>query len=174
MGGAVTAHSTRLVPVGRVSGAYGIKGWLRVRSATEPREQILAYAPWHVRLGAAWVTREIQAGRARGDEVLVKVVGVDDRASAERYLGADVAVSRCQLPALDADEYYWCDLIGLEVVDGRGHCLGRVERLMETGANDVLVVTGERERLIPFVMQQVVLDVDTRQGRIIVDWDPDF
>ena len=87
--------------------------------------------------------------------------------------GADVAVHRRQLPAAEAGRYYWVDLIGLSVVNREGIALGTVIALMETGANDVLVVQGERERLIPFVLGRVVLDVDLEAGVIEVDWLPD-
>lgn len=171
---AVSRPPARLLPIGRITGVYGVKGWLRVRSATEPRERILRYAPWQVRLHGDWVARTLEGGRVQGESILVKLVGVDDRETAQGWVGADIAICRAQLPELDEDEFYWCDLVGLEVRDARGRTLGTVAQLMETGANDVLVVRGAREHLIPFVMKQVVREVDVHRGRIIVDWDPNF
>lgn len=170
----MTEQPARLVAVGRITGVYGVKGWLRVRSATEPPERILAYAPWQVERGGEWTASEIERTRAQGEGLLVKFTGVEDRETARGYVGADISVYRTQLPPPGEDEFYWCDLIGLEVTDDRGRRLGTVQRLMETGANDVLVVSAERERLIPFVMHQVVLEVNVPRGRIVVAWDPDF
>jgi 16S rRNA processing protein RimM len=105
---------------------------------------------------------------------VAKLATVNDRDEARVLVGADIAVDRCQLPALAKDEYYWNDLVGFDVVTQNGASLGRVTGLMETGANDVLVVSGDRERLVPFIRNRVVLEVDAEARRIEVDWDPDF
>lgn len=162
------------VNVGRVSGVYGVRGWVRVRSDCEPMEQLLAYSPWQLGSGGGWRAYVLETGRAHGPGLVAKLASVDDREQAKALVGADIAVERGQLPALTDDEYYWNDLVGLGVVTRDGRELGRVTGLMETGANDVLVVGGERERLIPYIPGQVVLRVDTRAGRIEVDWDPEF
>jgi 16S rRNA processing protein RimM len=162
------------VTVGRVSGVYGVRGWLRVRSDCEPMEQLLEYAPWQMHTASGWHSVVLESGRIHGRALLVKLVHVEDREQARELVGSDIAVDRSQLPVLAEDEYYWNDLIGLGVVTRDGEQLGRVSGLMQTGTNDVLVVSGDRERLIPFIREQVVLAVDARAGRIEVDWDPDF
>jgi len=163
----------RLVVVGQVSGPFGVQGWVRVRSYTEPRENILGYSPWRLRVAGEWVSMAVLAGRRQGRGIVARLEVSGDRDTAERLLGADIAISREQLPAPEPDAYYWADLIGLEVLTREGVRLGRVAALMQTGANDVLVVAGERERLLPFIAE-VVLDVDLRGGRVQVDWDPSF
>ena len=162
------------VTVGRVSGAYGVRGWLKVRSDCEPAEQLLGYSPWQLETDGDWRSHVLEAGRVHGAGLVVKLAAVDDRERARALVGADIAVDRSQLPALEVGEHYWADLIGLAVVTRDGESLGRVTGLMATGANDVLVVGGERERLVPFIDGQVVLDVDREAGRIEVDWDPTF
>ena len=162
------------VSMGQVSGVYGVRGWLRVRSDCEPLEQLLDYSPWQLKTAAGWSSHALEDGKPHGPGLVAKLATVDDRDMARKLVGADIAVERSQLPALAEDEYYWNDLIGLAVVTHKGVGLGQVSRLMRTGANDVLVVSGDRERLIPIVWDQVVLKVDARARRIEVDWDPDF
>ena len=162
------------VTMGRVSGVYGVRGWLRVRSDCEPMERLLEYAPWQLKTGTGWRSHVLEDGKAHGPGLVAKLANVDDREQARELVGSDIAVDREQLPALAEDEYYWNDLIGLGVVTRGGEELGRVTGLMQTGANDVLVVSGDRERLIPFIRGQVVLAVDASARRIEVDWDADF
>ena len=162
------------VTVGRVSGAFGVRGWLKVRSDCEPVEQLLKYSPWQMKTGTGWRSHVLVDGKIHGPGLVAKLEDIDDRDQARGLAGADIAVDRSQLPVLAEDEYYWNDLIGLGVVTRDGQELGRVSGLMQTGTNDVLVVSGERERLIPFIREQVVLAVDAEARRIEVDWDPDF
>lgn len=165
------AWAGRRVPIGRVSGAYGVHGWLKVRSATEPPSRILEYRPWQLGRGGDWKSFDVLGGRPHGAAFVAQLEGLEDRESAQRLAGADIAVSRTQLPALAPDEYYWCDLVGLEVEDANGSPLGRVRRLMETGAHDVMVVReGGTEVLIPFVPGRSVRRVDFETGTIVVDW----
>ena len=163
-----------MVRLGRIGGAYGLHGWVHVRSATDGPERILDYSPWSIDRGGEWREFEVVSGRPHGPGLVAKLAGCDDRDCAQALAGSDIAVPRDRLPALDTDEYYWVDLIGLTVVTTRGLELGRVSRMLETGANDVLVVDGERERLIPYVPGEVVVAVDEREGEIRVDWDPEF
>ena len=160
--------------MGRVSGAWGVRGWLRVRSDCEPAEQLLDYSTWRLKTAEGWRSHALEAGRTHGTGLVVKLAAIDDRERARALAGADIAVERSALPALAEGEYYWADLIGLAVVTRDGRALGRVSGLMATGANDVLVVDGDRERLVPFIDGQVVLEVDLRMRRIEVDWDPAF
>jgi 16S rRNA processing protein RimM len=170
----MTENARDLVLVGRIVGLYGVRGWVKVHSYAAGREQILAYDPWHLRIGGEWCPKRLAAGREHGKGIVVQFEGVVDRDMAAGLVGADIAVHRDQLEPLAPGEYYWIDLIGLRVVTGAGVELGRVDHLLETGANDVLVVHGERERLIPYVPGEVVVKVDLEAGVIEVDWDPDF
>lgn len=164
----------QLVVMGRVSGLYGIKGWVRIYSHTSPREGILGYSPWYLKRDGIWTTYEVVTGRTQGKGVVAKLSGIGDRDEAAALLDAEIAVTRSQLGKPEPGEYFWSDLEGLEVLTLDGQVLGRVSHLFETGANDVMVVTNERERLIPFVEPQVVREVDLEARRIVVDWDPEF
>ena len=151
-----------------------MRGWVRVFSYTEPRDNIVNYQPWYLKRQGQWQQRELAEGRRHGKGVVAHLQGCDDRNAAALLIGADIGVRRGQLPPVAAGEYYWSDLQGLEVVTLQGECLGTVDHLFETGANDVLVVKGEREHLIPFVPGHVVQDVDLDRRQIRVDWDKDF
>jgi 16S rRNA processing protein RimM len=165
---------TGLAVVGRISGLYGVRGWLRVFSYTEPRDSIVGYNPWLIHTDGQWRPVEVEDGRAQGKGVVVKLVGCDDRDAAARLLGVDIAVRREQFGELAPGEYFWADLEGLRVVTCAGVDLGVVDHLLETGANDVVVVRGERERLIPFIQGEVIRNIDLQRGLMEVDWDPDF
>lgn len=165
------AASSRVV-LGRVSGVYGVKGWVKIYSETDPREGILRYRPWL--LGPERIPRRIAEGKRHGKGVVARFDGCEDRDQAALLIGQEIAVERGQLPPPRADEFYWIDLEGLSVVNLEGVELGRVSHLFPTGANDVIVVEGDRERLLPFHWDGVVKDVDFEQGRIQVDWDPEF
>ncbi len=160
------------VVLGHISGFYGVKGWVKVFSETDPRAGILKYSPWL--LGPDAKPCRIAEGRQHGKGVIVRLEGCEDREQAAHFIGQEIAIDAGQLPPAQADEPYWIDLEGLAVVTTDGVDLGRVSHVFATGANDVLVVEGERERLIPFVWKDVVKDVDLEQGRIQVDWDPTF
>jgi 16S rRNA processing protein RimM len=162
------------IQVGRISGLFGVKGWVRVYSYTQPRDNIIRYTPWSVMLPEGWRTLVLGEGRRHGKGVVARLEGVDDREAAAALLGAEVAIHRDQLRPLGQGEFYWSDLIGLRVVNHRGEGMGVVVDLLETGAHDVLVVQGERERLIPFVQGQVVTAVEPQAGTIRVDWELDY
>jgi 16S rRNA processing protein RimM len=170
----VARSDSELIRLGHIAGAYGVRGWVRVASHTDPAAGILDHRVWRIRVDGTWVEVDVTAGRRHPRGVVAKLEGCDDRDTAESYSGAEIAVPRARLPALGEGDYYWTDLIGVSVVTRDGTILGVVDRLMHTGANDVLVVKGERETLIPFVEDQVVLKVDVDGGRITVDWDPEF
>ncbi len=170
----VDEGSARKVIVGRVAGVYGVRGWVKVLSYTEPPEQILDFQPWLVGDGATWRSMSMTAGRVHGKGLVAQLATIQDRDVAATLVGAEIAVRREQLPALARDEYYWTDLEGLQVVTTEGIELGVVDHFFETGANDVMVVQGERQRLIPYVRDDVVRAVDLVHGRLVVDWDPEF
>ncbi|MEZ5558331.1 MAG: ribosome maturation factor RimM [Pseudomonadales bacterium] len=169
---------TDWVVVGRIGGAYGVQGWVRVTSFTEPAGNLLDYRPWRAQQRDRWSDVEVLDVRTHGSGLVARLGGVTDRDAAQRLAGCLIAVPRAALPATEADEYYWRDLIGLEVRDRDGALLGYVDHLLETGAHDVLVVQNRAEsdtrppsspRLIPFVAQFVVR-VDLAAGELIVDW----
>lgn len=162
------------VVLGRVSGLFGVQGWVRVFSHTEPREGIIRYNPVFLRQHDEWRPFEIEDGRAHGPGVVLKFVGCEDRDQATVLLQSEIAVRRAQLPPPEPGEYYWADLKGLRVVTLDGMELGTVDSLFKTGANDVVVVRGERERLVPFIRGQVITEIDLEQRLLRVDWDPDF
>ena len=170
----VTDDRSDILIVGRINGLYGVRGWLKVYSYTDPRENIVGYTPWLVGTEGQWRNVEIEDGRAQGKGVVVKLAGCDDRDGAAMLVGLDIAVRRDQLERLGAGEYYWADLEGLRVVTVGGIELGIVDHLFETGANDVVVVRGDRERLVPFIRDQVIRKIDLQRGVMEVDWDPDF
>lgn len=162
------------VVLGRVSGLFGLQGWVRVFSHTEPREGIARYNPVFLQRKGEWQPFKIEAGRVHGAGVVLKFIDFDDRDQAATLVQSDIAVHRAQLPPPRPGEYYWADLEGLRVVTLEGVELGVVDHLLATGANDVLVVKGERERLLPFVQGQVIVEIDFEQRLLRVDWDPDF
>ncbi len=164
-----------LVKMGRVTGVFGIKGWLKVYSETQPLDNILQYKSWILDLDTQSFTVEPVQGKRHGKGVIVKLKGYDDRNQAETLKGAVIAVRREQLADLSEDgEYYWTDLEGLQVSNLSGLDLGVISHLFETGSNDVMVVRGDRERLIPYIWEQVVKTVDLPTKQMVVDWDPDF
>jgi 16S rRNA processing protein RimM len=170
----VSAKTQKWVTLGRVSGAFGVKGWFKVQSYTEPRDNIVGFGTWTLRLRGVDRAFEVDDGHEHAGGVVAKLRGVDDRDAARLWLGADIVVERERLPAVRAGEFYWTDLEGLEVRTTSGATLGKVEDLLATGANDVLVVGGAPERLIPFVLGPVVKEVDLAAGLIVVDWSADY
>jgi 16S rRNA processing protein RimM len=163
-----------MIIMGRVSGLFGVRGWVKIHSYTVPREGILGYKAWQLKHHGEWRHHKVVAGHPQGKGIVARLEGYDDRDRAAELINSDIAVSREQLPPLSANEYYWVDLEGLRVLTLEGVELGVVSHLFETGANDVLVVKGDRERLIPYTLGQAVRKVDLDAGHMVVDWDPDF
>ena len=171
--------------LGEISGLHGVKGWVKVFSDTQPRENIFSYQPWQLHGPAGQFSVEVSHWRKQGKTLVAHISGLSDREQARELIGAVISVPQSVLPELDQGEFYWSELIGLrvkttdakrdEVLD-----LGVVAELIETGANDVLVVRGDdesidqAERLIPWLCEQVIKDVDLATGDINVDWDPEF
>jgi 16S rRNA processing protein RimM len=160
--------------VGRIVGIHGLDGWVKLESWTEPRLRIFSYRPWRLTLAGSEFEAASAQGHEQGKGMVAKLPGCDDRDAAAKLVGATIQVPRSALPKPKRGEYYWTDLEGLVVATVDGVDLGKVSHLFATGANDVLVVHGERERLIPFVTGQFVKEVDLKAGRITVDWDPEF
>ena len=163
-----------LVSVGKVSGIFGVKGWIKVFSYTEIRENILTYSPWTLRKGKESKVVKVIDGRRHGKTIVACLQGLDDRDNAASLNGWDILINSNQLPKAKKGEYYWTDLIGLHVISVDGVDFGTVKQMLETGANDVVVVSGERERLIPFLQEQTIIDIDLLAGEMTVDWDPEF
>ena len=144
-------------------------------SFTRPRENILRYSPWILQKNNQTKEINVIGGQRQGSNVVAELEGVLDRDTALELMGWEIFIRKEQLPKPQVGEYYWADLIGLEVVTTEGVKLGKVDHLMETGANDVLVVIDDKiERLIPFLQPQTVLKIDLSARSMVVDWDPDF
>lgn len=167
--------------MGRISGLYGVRGWVRVFSYTEPREALLDYRDCLLRRGDRWTPASLAEGRGQGKGLVARFDGIEDRDAAAAVVGAEIAVSRASLPEPDEGRYYWADLEGMRVRHTDGRILGRVSYMLATGAHDVMAVepadqgsgNGAREILIPFVPGSSVLAVDTKEGVIDVDWEWD-
>jgi 16S rRNA processing protein RimM len=157
------------VVLGRIAGPFGVRGWVKVVSYTDPPEQILDYPVWRAD-GRELRHRE---GRRHGKGLVARIEGVDDRNAAVALARPELWIERSALPALREGEFYRADLVGLEVVNLEGRRLGRVDHFLDLPANAVMVVTGEREHWLPVGGQQL-LRVDLGRGRITVDWDPEF
>jgi len=164
----------RLLVMGCVAAPYGVKGWVHVAAFTALPENLLHYAPWHINRQGNWQVVDVVAGRHHGKGLVVQLKDCHDRDAAAALTGTDIGIYRSQLPPAETDEYYWSDLIGLQVVTRGDRVLGIVDHLFETGANDVMVVKGEQEYLVPFISEQVVESVDLETRIIRVDWDPDY
>ncbi|OUL25956.1 ribosome maturation factor RimM [Nostoc sp. RF31YmG] len=165
----------RRILLGRIVGAFGIRGEAKLESWTEPRLSIFRYQPWILRAPNG-EEREMTGARGResGKHLTANLPGVTDRDAVEAMRGTEIFVARSALPPPKPDEYYWVDLEGLAVSTVEGVELGTVSHLFSTGANDVMAVRGDRERLIPFVQSDFVQSVDFEANRIVVDWDPAF
>jgi 16S rRNA processing protein RimM len=164
-----------LIKVGEISGVFGIKGWVKIFSLTSPRENILNYSPWVLKKENEVKEVSLVKGKRQGKSVVASIAGISDRDEAASYNGWDIFIKKSQLPKPEKDEYYWVDLVGLQVETESGISLGKVDHLIETGANDVLVIKKEgEERLIPFLQEQVIKKIDLANNKMIVEWDPDF
>ena len=164
----------RRILLGRVLGAFGVRGELKLHSFTDPVSTALKYQPWlMIQHGQE---REVLGvrGRETAKGMVITLPGIDDRDAADALAGTEIWVPRSRLPKPKPGEHYWVDLEGLAVANSEGIDLGVVSYLFETGANDVMVVAGERERLIPYIPGQFILEVDFEGGRVLVDWDADF
>lgn len=170
----MTAANDNRVAVGRISGSFGVRGWLKVYSYTDPRENIVGYSPWYLVVDGQSRQVKLLAGRAHGEGVVALIDGVNDRDAAEALTGAEIEVDRAVLGKAGRQQFYWTDLQGMTVQTLTGVVLGSVDHLFETGANDVMVVVGEGRHLVPFLYGRVVTGVDTDRRVITVDWDPDF
>lgn len=168
-----------LVVLGKIVSVFGIRGELKVFSFTEPLDNLLDYRRWTLRRDGETRQVEVVGGRLHGKVLTARLRGLDDREVARTYAGYEICVPRSLLPELEEGEYYWHQLEGLKVVDLQGQLLGSIDHLLETGANDVMVVKpcvgslDDRERLLPYT-EQCVQKIDLAAGEMRVDWDADF
>ncbi|NKB36766.1 MAG: ribosome maturation factor RimM [Gammaproteobacteria bacterium] len=165
----------KMVILGRINGLYGVRGWLKIYSYSRPKENIFAYSPWQIKFASKdWRECRVKAWKTQGKGLIAEFEGVTDREIASQYLGLELAVTRSAMPALADDEYYWCDLIGLEVLNQNNLVLGKITEIKETGANDVLVVEGQTRYLVPVLKGSVIKAVDLNEGKMLVDWDGEY
>ena len=159
------------IVVGQIGSTYGIHGWLKVLSFTDTVTQLLTYTPWYIEEGNHWKPIDVTGSRAHGKGIVVKLSGFDTPEHSKRLAGKKIAVTRSQLPTLKKNEYYWNDLKGLTVINQRGEELGKVIYLLATGANDVLVVKGEKEHAIPYLLNDTIVKVDLEKQILYVNWE---
>ena len=161
--------------IGRIVGVYGIKGWFKILSFTQPKENILEYDLWLVKQNEEWQEMPWVEGKTQGKGLIACSEGITDRDEALSLVGSEIAIKQEQLPATREGEFYWHHLINMQVVNEQNEILGVVTELLETGANDVLVVEAEKQRyLIPYVQDVYIKDIDIEQGIMQVDWQSDF
>ncbi len=159
--------------LGRLSGVYGLRGWVKVYAETRERTDILGFDRWYLKRPDGWQAVRLIEGRAQAKGIIARLEGIEDCDAAHALIGTEIAVRKQDLPPAAPGTYYWSDLEGMQVVNLEGKELGTVSHLFETGANDVVVVKGERERLIPYT-QDAVKSVDLKARVMRVDWDAEF
>jgi len=159
--------------IGSFGKTFGVWGWIKINSFTNPKRNILDFKPWLIQKNNLWEEVYFEDGRERPDNIIVKLPNCDSPEEARNFTNIKIAVWHKQLPKPQTNEYYWTDFIGLKVINSDEVDLGIIQELMATGANDVLVVIGDRKRLIPYI-SNVILNVDLVKKIIRVDWDPDF
>jgi len=172
-----------LLAIGKVTSPHGIKGWVKISTQTEPAENIFSYQPWLIKSKQGLVPVDVLHWRAQGKTYIAQLKQISDRNEAEAFCPVDIFIEKGELPELGQGDYYWHQLETCEIVsefEGQSVVLGTVKNILPTGANDVLVVEptqnsiDDRERLIPYVLDQYVKKVDIEQRLIVVDWDPEF
>lgn len=166
--------SDSIITLGKINGVFGVKGWVKVYSYTAQQDDILSYKTWYLLQAGKWQKVKLLNGQRQGKGIVANIEGIVDRDQALALQGTLIGTAREALPELPADQFYWSDLIGLNVVTVEEQPLGKISHLFETGANDVMVVKGDRERWLPWLMNDVVKRVDLGERTVQVDWDPDF
>jgi len=170
---AVGGEADRVVILGSIGAPFGVQGWVKVRSYTEPLDNILNYGVWLLGRAGRWQAVEVQDSRVTGKGVLAKLAGIDTPEEARLHTGVDIGVARSDMPPPPPGEYYWGDLEGLQALGNDGVVLGRVDHFRSTPAGALVVIRGEREHWIPFVKDRIV-KVDLDAGRIVFDWSADW
>lgn len=167
-------NETDWVVLGRFGRPQGLKGLVRVISFTDPESSILKYTPWHMQQNSMWVPVELTNSLTQNKSILVQVAGYVQREEVAQLTHIEIGVLRSRLPKLPSGEYYWHDLANMCVRNLSGVVLGHVEDVLPTGANDVLVVCGEKRHLIPYIPDMYIVSIDSEQRQIVVDWDEHF
>ena len=163
------------IVIGKLVGVDGIKGWFKILSFTRPRENIFTYSPWLIKQNGDWQGMQLSEGKPHGKGLIASIEEITDRNEAMAFVGSEIAIKRNQLAETKEGEYYWHDLLNLQVINGQNEILGVVTELLETGANDVLVVEVDKQRhLIPYVKDVYIKDIDLEQGIMQVDWQSDY
>lgn len=162
------------IAVGKIAGIYGVKGWVKIISYTDPIENILSYNPWFLQQAQNWHEIACVQSKRYGKGLIAQLAGIQDREVARKLIGTEISIQRAQLPDLPEGEYYWADLISMTVINENNITLGQVIEVFATGANDVLVVKGEKRHLIPFLKNKTILNIDLIKKVILVAWDADF
>ncbi len=163
------------IVVGTIAGVYGIKGWFKILSFTRPIENIFDYRPWLIKQNDQWQAVKLAGVKPQGKGLIAAFEGITDRTEAMTLVGLQIAIERSQLPETRAGEFYWHDLIDMQVINNTDEILGVVTGLLETGANDVLVVEADKQRhLIPYVQGVYIKDIDIERKVIQVDWQSDY
>ena len=159
--------------VGKINGFFGLQGWVKVFSYTNPRTNILNYSPWSIKVDGNFHSIDITNGREQSKTIVAHIKGIDNREDSQKFIGQDIYINKVQLPELTQGEYYWHELIGFDVINKDEEQLGTVDYFVETGANDVLVVKGNKEYWIPYI-EPFLVSIDSKNNKILVDWDKDF
>lgn len=160
--------------MGQIIAPFGIKGWVKLKVFTERPEGLLDYRTWWLRNGDGWREYSVEEGEWRSSGLVARLAGCTDRTTAESLRAKEVGVPRDAFPDTDDGEVYWADLLGLAVVNMQEEALGNITELIETGANDVLVVQGDDgQRLIPYI-DSVIVEIDLPKRRLRVDWGKDY
>ena len=159
--------------MGRIAAPFGIKGWVKIQTFSEDPGTLMDFESWRVGRGEQQTQYAVEAIQDHSDTLVAKLVGINDRDAAFALRGQEISVAKSALPPPEENAFYWSDLIGLKVINRRGIELGKVDSLMESGTNDLLVVKGTREYLIPFIAA-FVGKVDLAGGTIEVDWGEDY
>jgi 16S rRNA processing protein RimM len=165
----MSGESSALIQLGVVGAPFGVRGWIKLRSHTDPPERLLDHRSLRIGRGSVWRDYRVEARGRSGGALTVKLAGVEDRDQAQALRGAEVCVPRSELPPRDDKDFYRADLIGCEVVNLEGLGLGVVEHFLETPTQVLMVVRGAQEFWIPAVPQHL-RRVDLRERRVVVDW----
>lgn len=169
-----TQPASTYLPMGRFGRPYGVVGWIKLISFTDPIDNLLDYDPWYLAVSGHWQPLPVTEVRTHGRALIAKIEGYDTPEAVRVLTGKEIAITAEQLPPLPEGEFFWHQLIGLSVQNTQGEHLGKVDELMNTGAHDVLIVKGTKTHLIPYIKDHFVLAVDLGQQTLTVDWDPAF
>ncbi len=162
---------TNYIAVGKIGTAYGVKGWIKIVSFTESITSILDYHPWYIEDNNTWKPIKVTDAKAYGKGIIAKFASFDAPETVRVLTGKKIAIQRSQLATLKKNEYYWADLEGLTVINQDDKVLGKIIFLLETGSNDVLVVKGDKEHAVPYLLDEVITSIDLTKKIMRVNWD---